>query len=222
MKIRCFLCHSPLFSVRYAAQLRQLLRFRTPLPTGIQDTKTHRQAQRWDRNLPAQGKRMRNGKGRLTGWHPVKGERKSRKNVAGEGQRKPLLTRLFSRRNRRGTSASMWDNTPPLRARKKAGGCECHPNKCGRLLTEKVGNRVTVFERIRRERKYPNGRNADGFQTVSLKGIYPGGWDSQKKESPLEFSGLPSRGGRANPRFPFHILLMYPILGYARGYRPYP
>ena len=81
---------------------------------------------------------------------------------------------------------------------------------------------MTVFRTDTAERKYPNGRNADGFQTVSLKGIYPGGWDSQKKESPLEFSGLPSRGGRANPRFPFHILLMYPILGYARGYRPYP
>lgn len=81
---------------------------------------------------------------------------------------------------------------------------------------------MTVFRTDTAERKYPNGRNAEGFQTVSLKGIYPGGWDSQKKESPLEFSGLPSRGGRANPRFPFHILLMYPILGYARGYRPYP
>lgn len=81
---------------------------------------------------------------------------------------------------------------------------------------------MTVFRTDTAERKYPNGRNADGFQTVSLKGIYPGGWDSQKKESPLEFSGLPSRGGRANPRFPFHILLMYPILGYARGYKAVP
>lgn len=90
-----------LFSVRYAAQLRQL-RFRTPLPTGIQDTKTHRQAPKMGPQPACARKRMRNGKGRLTGWHPVKGERKSRKNVAGEGQRKPLLTRLFSRRNRRG------------------------------------------------------------------------------------------------------------------------
>ena len=61
-------------------------------------------------------------------------------------------------------------------------------------------------ESCERRKKKPE-KNADGFQTVSLKGIYPGGWDSQKKESPLEFSGLPSRGGRANPRFPFHILL---------------
>lgn len=93
-----------LFSVRYAAQLRQL-RFRTPLPTGIQDTKTHRQAPKMGPQPACARKRMRNGKRKIDRMHPVKGERKSRKNVAGEGQRKPLLTRLFSRRNRRGGQA---------------------------------------------------------------------------------------------------------------------
>lgn len=69
---------------------------------GIRGREHTARLQRWDRNLPAQGNGCGTEKGRLTGWHPVKGERKSRKNVAGEGQRKPLLTRLFSRRNRRG------------------------------------------------------------------------------------------------------------------------
>lgn len=101
MKIRCPLCHSLYFQSgmphSYGSSDSGLLcrqAFRTRKHTA--------RLQRWDRNLPAQGNGCGTEKGRLTGWHPVKGERKSRKNVAGEGQRKPLLTRLFSRRNRRG------------------------------------------------------------------------------------------------------------------------
>ena len=101
-----------LFSVRYAAQLRQRS-FRTPLPTGIQGTKTHR-------NLPAQGNGCGTEKGRLTGWRAVKGERKSRKKCRGgrttEASAHPPV---FPAKQERGTSASVWDSTPPLRARKR-------------------------------------------------------------------------------------------------------
>ena len=81
---------------------------------------------------------------------------------------------------------------------------------------------MTVFRTDTAERKYPNGRNADGFQTVSLKGIYPGGWDSQKKESPLEFSGLPSCGGRAESMLPPPILLTVFHSWLRPRYAPYP
>ncbi len=108
-----------LFSVRYAAQLRQRS-FRTPLPTGIQGTKTHRQDPKMDRNLPAQGNGCGTEKGRLTGWRAVKGERKSRKKCRGgrttEASAHPPV---FPAKQERGTSASVWDSTPPLRARKR-------------------------------------------------------------------------------------------------------
>lgn len=53
-----------LFSVRYAAQLRQR-NFRTPLPTGIQGTKTHRQDPRMGPQPARARKRMRNGKRKI-------------------------------------------------------------------------------------------------------------------------------------------------------------
>lgn len=53
-----------LFSVRYAAQLRQRS-FRTPLPTGIQGTKTHRQAPKMGPQPARARKRMRNGKRKI-------------------------------------------------------------------------------------------------------------------------------------------------------------
>ena len=81
-----------LFSVRYAAQLRQRS-FRTPLPTGIQGTKTHRQDPKMGPQPARTRKRMRNGK------------RKIDRMARWEGQRKSLLTRLFLRRNRRGGQA---------------------------------------------------------------------------------------------------------------------
>lgn len=53
-----------LFSVRYAAQLRQRS-FRTPLPTGIQGTKTHRQDPKMGPQPARARKRMRNGKRKI-------------------------------------------------------------------------------------------------------------------------------------------------------------
>ena len=68
-----------LFSVRYAAQLRQRS-FRTPLPTGIQGTKTHRQDPKMGPQPAAQ-----NGcdEKEMTGWRAVKGEEKAGKNSRG-------------------------------------------------------------------------------------------------------------------------------------------
>lgn len=53
-----------LFSVRYAAQLRQRS-FLTPLPTGIQGTKTHRQDPKMGPQPARTRKRMRNGKRKI-------------------------------------------------------------------------------------------------------------------------------------------------------------
>ena len=108
-----------LFSVRYAAQLRQRS-FRTPLPTGIQGTKTHRQDPKMGPQPAAQGNGCGTEKGRLTGWRAVKGERKSRKKCRGgrttEASAHPPV---FPAKQERGTSASVWDSTPPLRTRKR-------------------------------------------------------------------------------------------------------
>ena len=102
-----------LFSVRYAAQLRQRS-FRTPLPTGIQGTKTHRQDPRMGPQPARARKRMRNG------WRAVKGERKSRKKCRG-GRTTEVSAHppVFPAKQERGTSASVWDSTPPLRTRKR-------------------------------------------------------------------------------------------------------
>ena len=74
----------------------------------------------WDRNLPAQGNGCGTEKGRLTGWRAVKGERKSRKKCRGgrttEASAHPPV---FPAKQERGTSASVWDSTPPLRAWKR-------------------------------------------------------------------------------------------------------
>ena len=96
-----------LFSVRYAAQLRQRS-FRTPLPTGIQGTKTHRQDPRMGPQPARARKRMRNGKRKIDRME-------------------------------------------------KTGGRECYSNRCGRLRAEKMGNRVTHSERIRRRGNTPTG-----------------------------------------------------------------
>ena len=110
-----------LFSVRYAAQLRQRS-FRTPLPTGIQGTKTHRQDPRMGPQPARARKRMRNGKS------AVKGERKSRKKCRG-GRTTEVSAHppVFPAKQERGTSASVWDSTPPLRAWKRLGGANAIP-----------------------------------------------------------------------------------------------
>ena len=108
-----------LFSVRYAAQLRQL-RFRTPLPTGIQDTKTHRQAPKMGPQPACAKKRMRNGKRKIDRMAPCERRKKKPEKCSGgrttEASAHPPV---FPAKQERGTSASMWDNTPPLRARKR-------------------------------------------------------------------------------------------------------
>lgn len=94
-----------LFSVRYAAQLRQRS-FWTPLPTGIQGTKTHRQDPKMGPQPARTRKRMRNGKRKIDRMARCeRRKKKPEKNAEGEGQRKSLLTRLFLRRNRRGGQA---------------------------------------------------------------------------------------------------------------------
>ena len=114
-----------LFSVRYAAQLRQRS-FRTPLPTGIQGTKTHRQDPKMGPQPARARKRMRNGKRKIDRMARCERRKKKPEKMPRGGQRKPL-TRLFFRRNRRGDSASVWDSTPPLRAWKRLGGANAIP-----------------------------------------------------------------------------------------------
>ena len=120
-----------LFSVRYAAQLRQRS-FRTPLPTGIQGTKTHRQDPRMGPQPARARKRMRNGKRKIDRMarcerrkkkpekmprgkdngslcfeaiELINGKNQWTENILKQIQRKSLLTRLFFRRNRRGGQA---------------------------------------------------------------------------------------------------------------------
>ena len=83
---------------------------------------------RWDRNLPAQGNGCGTEKGRLTGWRGVKGERKSRKKCRG-GRTTEVSAHppVSPAKQERGTSASVWDSTPPLRARKRLGGANAIP-----------------------------------------------------------------------------------------------
>ena len=83
---------------------------------------------RWDRNLPAQGNGCGTEKGRLTGWRAVKGERKSRKKCRG-GRTTEVSAHppVFPAKQERGTSASVWDSTPPLRTRKRLGGANAIP-----------------------------------------------------------------------------------------------
>ena len=105
-----------LFSVRYAAQLRQL-RFRTPLPTGIQGTKTRRQDPKKGPQPACAKKRMRNGKRKIDRMAPCeRRKKKPEKCCGGRTTEASAHPPVFPAKQERGTSASMWDNTPPLRA----------------------------------------------------------------------------------------------------------
>ncbi len=127
-----------LFSVRYAAQLRQRS-FRTPLPTGIQGTKTHRQDPRMGPQPARARKRMRNGKRKID--RMARCERRKKK-----PEKMP----------RGKDNGSLCSPAAPSSV-EKTGGRECYSNRCGRLRTEKMGNRVTHSERIRRRGNTPTG-----------------------------------------------------------------
>lgn len=93
-----------LFSVRYAAQLRQRS-FRTPLPTGIQGTKTHRQDPKMGPQPARARKRMRNGKRKID--RMARCERRKKKPEKCRGGRTTEVSAhppVF-RRNRRGGQA---------------------------------------------------------------------------------------------------------------------
>ena len=77
---------------------------------------------------PHKGNGCGTEKGRLTGWRAVKGERKSRKKCRG-GRTTEVSAHppVSPAKQERGTSASVWDSTPPLRARKRLGGANAIP-----------------------------------------------------------------------------------------------
>ena len=116
-----------LFSVRYAAQLRQRS-FRTPLPTGIQGTKTHRQAPKMGPQPARARKRMRNGKRKIDRMARCeRRKKKPEKMPRGKDNGSLCSPACFPAKQERGTSASVWDSTPPLRAWKRLGGANAIP-----------------------------------------------------------------------------------------------
>lgn len=116
-----------LFSVRYAAQLRQRS-FRTPLPTGIQGTKTHRQDPKMGPQPARTRKRMRNGKRKIDRMARCeRRKKKPEKMPRGKDNGSLCSPACFSGETGEGTSASVWDSTPPLRARKRLGGANAIP-----------------------------------------------------------------------------------------------
>ena len=116
-----------LFSVRYAAQLRQRS-FRTPLPTGIQGTKTHRQDPKMGPQPARARKRMRNGKRKIDRMARCeRRKKKPEKCCGGRTTEASAHPPVFPAKQERGTSASVWDSTPPLRAWKRLGGANAIP-----------------------------------------------------------------------------------------------
>lgn len=139
--------------------------------------------------------------------------------MKGEGKRQARMWRGKEGRKDNGSlpaclfSGKTERERPPCGAmrrafkRGKAGGCECPPNKRGRLRTEKGKKRLTVLWTDAAVGKCPGGPSDGGFQTVSLRGIHRG-WYSQKKERPLNSSGRPSSGGWAVFTLTRHIFLI--------------
>ena len=127
MKIQCPLCRSLYFQSgmphSYGSAVSGLL-----CRQAFRARKHTARIPRWDRNLPAQGNGCGTEKGRLTGWRAVKGERKSRKKCRG-GRTTEVSAHppVFPAKQERGTSASVWDSTPPLRAWKRLGGANAIP-----------------------------------------------------------------------------------------------
>lgn len=111
-----------LFSVRYAAQLRQRS-FWTPLPTGIQGTKTHRQDPKMGPQPARTRKRMRNGKRKID--RMARCERQKEK--AGKKCRGGRTTEVSAHppvspaKQERGTSASVWVARRPFERGKDWG-----------------------------------------------------------------------------------------------------
>lgn len=137
----------------------------------------------------------------------------------GEGQRKPLSTACFPAKQE-GTSASVWDSTPPLRAWEKtrhAAKVECYSNRCGRLRTEKMGNREAHSNGYSAERKSQRAERRR-VQTVSLK-VSSGDDGIAGEKARWNSAGLHAAGG-PNHASPPSLTVFHSWL--RPRYTPYP
>lgn len=146
-----------LFSDRYATQLRQRS-FRTPLPTGTQGTRTHRQDPRMGPQPARARKRMRNGKRKTDRMARCKRwEKKPEKMPGGKDNGGLCSPACFSGKIGEGDKRLHVGQYAAPSSAEKTGGRGCYSSRCGRLRTEKMGNHVMHSERVRWRGNTPTG-----------------------------------------------------------------